>query len=158
MGGTFWVWGIPQAVQSSEKLRALVVPVGGCRKRIIFQGRQLKRRFSCVRPFIAENKRGCNKSIFPCTQTEEYYVRTDVQMVYLQDHTTRITSFVNLPIQQRPQGPHSRPRYSLPCPGNLHILEIFLILSNLQYSSLHICSKAILNISRSYQVYFIHGK
>ena len=50
-----------------KNFRVLVVPGGGCHKGIIIQGRQLKRRFSCGMPVRPDKKRGCNRSIYPCT-------------------------------------------------------------------------------------------
>ena len=57
---------------------------------------------------VAEKKntaRGpCNGSVCPCTQTEEWYVCTCGQKVYLRYQTTRTTSLANLLIQTTPPG------------------------------------------------------
>ena len=67
----FWSGGRPRQLSRPKKFRALVIPGRGCYKGIILQGRQLKCRFYCIRPVIPDNKRVCNRSVYPCTQTEE---------------------------------------------------------------------------------------
>ena len=47
---------------------------------------------------------GCNGSLCPCIHTEELYVRTDNQTVYIQDQTTRTPSLANPPIRTTPPG------------------------------------------------------
>ena len=55
----------------------------------------------------------CNGSVCPCTQTEETYVCTDSQTVYLRDQMTRTPSLANPPILTTPPGiPASRPHYT----------------------------------------------
>ena len=44
----------------------------------------------------------CNRNICTCTQTEEYYVWTDVQTFYLCNHITRTPSLKNPLIQMTP--------------------------------------------------------
>ena len=68
---TVSVGGYPRKISRLKKFRALVVPGGRCRKGIIIQVRQIKCRFSYGRPVIPEKKRGCNRSVCPCTHTEE---------------------------------------------------------------------------------------
>ena len=52
----------------------------------------------------------CNGSVCPCTQTEETYVCTDSQTVYLRDQMTRTPSLANLLILTMPPGtPSSQP-------------------------------------------------
>ena len=46
----------------------------------------------------------CNGIVFPCTHTEEYYVCTYCQMVYLRDQMTRTPSLSNPPIGTTPPG------------------------------------------------------
>ena len=46
----------------------------------------------------------CNGSVYPCTQTEEYYIHIYVQTVCLRYQTTRTTSLANPPIQTTPPG------------------------------------------------------
>ena len=53
---------------------------------------------------MPEKKIGCNRSVCPFTQTEEQYVRTDGQTVYLRDQTTITPSLANLPIRMIPPG------------------------------------------------------
>ena len=67
----FWYGGYLRQFSCLKKFRARVVPNGGCRKRIIIQGRQLNRMFYCGRPVMPENKRGCNGSFCLCAHTEE---------------------------------------------------------------------------------------
>ena len=69
-GVLFWSGVCPRQFSRLKRFRALVVPGGGCHKWIILQGGQIKRRFSCGRPFIIEKKSGCNWSVYPCTHTE----------------------------------------------------------------------------------------
>ena len=61
--------GLPRKFICLKKFRDLVVPSGGCRKGIIVQGRQIKRRFPCGNPVMPKNKRVCNGRIYPYTQT-----------------------------------------------------------------------------------------
>ena len=96
--------GYPSQFSCLEKFMDLMVPGWGCRKGIIIQGRHLKCRFYCGRPVMPEKKRECNGSVCPCTPTEEQYVRTDDQTVYLQYQTNRIPSLSNPPIQTTPPG------------------------------------------------------
>ena len=58
----------------------------------------------------------CNRSIYPCTQTEEYYVRAEGQTIYLQDQTTRTPSLAKPPIQLTPPG---TPPFTAPLHGIL---------------------------------------
>ena len=37
----------------------------------------------------------CNGSVSPCTRTEEYYIRTDIQTVYIQYQMSKTPSLVN---------------------------------------------------------------
>ena len=53
-----------------KKFRDLVVLSGGCHKGVILQRRYLKRRFYFGRPFMPDNKRGCNGSVCPCTRID----------------------------------------------------------------------------------------
>ena len=53
---------------------------------------------------MPDKKMGCNGSIYPRTQTEEQYVHTYGQTVYLQYQTTRTTSLANPSIQTMPPG------------------------------------------------------
>ena len=87
-----------------KKFRALVVPVGGFCKGIIIHERQLKRRLFCGRPVMPENKIGCNGRFFLCTKIGEFYIHTDIYMVYLRDQTTRTPSLANTPIQTTSPG------------------------------------------------------
>ena len=101
----FWSRICPRQFIYLKMFRALVVPGGGCCKGIILQERQLNHRFYYSSPVISDKKRGYNRSVYTCTQTEEKYVRTDGETVYLWDQRTINTSLVNTPIQRRPQGP-----------------------------------------------------
>ena len=60
----------------------------------------------------------CNRSIYICTQTEEYYVCRNVKTVYLREQTTRTPSLANLPIQTTPPGTW----YKAPLHGVLPVL------------------------------------
>ena len=91
----FWSGGLPRKFSCLKRFRALVIPGWVFRKGTTLQSRQLKNRFSCGRPFIIEKKRGCNWSVCTCTQSEEYYVCTNGQKVYLWDQTTRKPSLAN---------------------------------------------------------------
>ena len=44
----------------------------------------------------------CNGSVSPCTHTEEYYIRTDSQTVYIQYQMSQTTSLVNPKLQKTP--------------------------------------------------------
>ena len=46
----------------------------------------------------------CNGSVCTCTQTEEYYVSTDFQTVYLREQTAQTPSLTNLPVLTTPIG------------------------------------------------------
>ena len=83
----FWSGWWPRKFISMKCFRALVFPSRGCRNGVIIQGRHLNRRFYCGRSVMIKKKRGCNRSVYPCTYTEEYYVWTYGQKVYLRDQT-----------------------------------------------------------------------
>ena len=76
----------------------------GAAVRGYFSGESYTLRFTCNRPVIHDKKRGYNWIVFPCIQTEEYYIRIDVRTVYLQDHMTRTPSLANPSIQMMPPG------------------------------------------------------
>ena len=79
----FWSGGYPRKFSLVKKFRAFVVLDGGCRKEITLHEMQLNRRFSCGRPVMPDKKRVYNGNVYPCTQTEEYYVHTDSKTVYI---------------------------------------------------------------------------
>ena len=66
----------------------------------------------------------CNGSACSFNYTEEQYVCTDGQTVYLRYHTTGTPSLANPPIQMTlpgtPPPPTSRPRYMESCPCHQH--------------------------------------
>ena len=94
--------GRPRQFSRPECFRALVIPGGVFSKGTILQGRQIKRRFSCGRPVMPDNKRGYNGSNCTCTQTDEYNVCKDIQTVNLQDQMTRIPALANPSIRTTP--------------------------------------------------------
>ena len=64
----FWYGGLPRHFSRLKNFRSMVLPGGVWRKEVIIQGIQIKRRVSCGRPVIPDKKRGCNGSVWPCTQ------------------------------------------------------------------------------------------
>ena len=65
----FWSEGGHRQFINLKNFRSLVVPCGVFHKGIILQGGQLKRRFYCGNPVMPEDKRVCNRSVYPCIQT-----------------------------------------------------------------------------------------
>ena len=51
---------------------------------------------------MIDNKRGCNGSVCPCSQTENWYICTYGQTVYIRDQTTITPSLKNPPIPTTP--------------------------------------------------------
>ena len=56
-----------------------------------------------IQTWYADNA-GCNRSVFPCTYTEEWYVSTYSQSVYLRYQTTITPSLANPPIIETSPG------------------------------------------------------
>ena len=62
--------------------------------------------FTCNRPVIIYNKRGCNGSTCSCIHNEEQSVCTDFQVVYIQYQILRTPSLTNPPLCTTPPGTH----------------------------------------------------
>ena len=94
----------PMQFRRLKRFRSLVFTSGGFHKGVLIQGRQIKRSFYCGKPVMFGNKRLCNGRVCPCIQTEEQYVHTDFQTIYLQDQTTQTPSLANPPVPMTPPG------------------------------------------------------
>ena len=102
-----WCGELPRQFSCLKKFRALVVPVGGCHKGIILQGRQLPSGLpvicqSCLR------RKGNLTGVSAHAPRHRYdtYLQTLRRSIY----ETRIPEHPHLPIlrcKQRPQGPPS---------------------------------------------------
>ena len=94
--------GFPTPSSCLKKFSALVVPGGGCRRGVILQGFQLKRRLSCGRRSCLRRKGGVTVvSVYAPRQRNSLYV----QMVRRSIYETR-----------RPEHPHSKIRLSTMTP------------------------------------------
>ena len=103
--------GYPRQFSLLKKFRAVVVPVRGCRKGIILQGRQLKAGFPVAVQSCLKRKRDITgASVHEPRHRNSTYIQTVRQSIY----ETRQPEHPHSPIRRYercPQGPPSRPRY-----------------------------------------------
>ena len=125
----FWYGGRTRQFSRLEIIRALVVPGRGCHEEVITQGRQVKRRFSCGRPLILDKKRGCNRSVCTCTQTEEYSVWKYGQTIYIKDQMAWTISLTNTPVKTTPPGTPIRGPVTHALPTRTQYISLLNILT-----------------------------
>ena len=88
---------------------------------------------------LLKNSWVCNGIVYPCTQLEDWYICTDGQTIYLQDHMDQTPSLANNLLPTMPRGPASWPRYMEFCPFHGHTTYMSVSTSTSSSTAPHLC-------------------